>query len=306
VTLVRPLLAVAREDTEAFCSARGLEVVVDPQNGDPRRARAQLRALWPSLCALNPRAEAALAAAADAFADEDALLQAVAVDELRASRLRVDALRVLHPAILRRALLQAANEAGLRPERAHLEAVRRALRAGHGAVDVPGGRIHVVDGVLRLDAAKAADVAPADIDVPGFGDHPWGTRTLRVAAEPPGIRIDLSAAPFPWRVRRRIRGERYRPAGGRTKKVSDLLIDAKVPRETRDRLALLEDAHRRLFWVEGLRPAIDAADGESVSGPAAFISMRPEMDASAATLRPLQRDADRSATMPEAHDEEPR
>src|SRR5207253_2421453 len=71
----------------------------------------------------------ALAGAAALFAEEDELLDALAK---RAAR--------LHPVLQRRALLAAANEQGIRPEREHLDAILRLLERGEGAADLPGGR----------------------------------------------------------------------------------------------------------------------------------------------------------------------
>ena len=45
VTLVRPLLGVAKADLVAFCLSRGVPFVDDPSNADPAYARTRLRAL---------------------------------------------------------------------------------------------------------------------------------------------------------------------------------------------------------------------------------------------------------------------
>lgn len=302
LALVRPLLDVSREDTEAFCRARALPFVLDPHNLDPGRTRARLRSLWPALLGLNPRLEEALAGAADAFADEDALLQAAALDELRESGLRASRLRALHPALLRRALLHAANEAGLRPERAHLEGLRGLLAKGAGALDLPGGRAAIVSGRLTFGVAKSAP-PPEAVIVPAPGVFRFGERALRVSLAPPGVPVDLARAPFPWVLRVKRAGDRFRPARGREKKLSDLLIDAKIPREARDRLAVLEDLHRRLFWVEGLRPG---AASDSPAETQAFIELLPEMRTHPAAFIRERRDDPPSATIPQSHDEEPR
>src|SRR5262249_30983714 len=125
ILLVRPLLDVPRESTEAYCRASSLPTVHDPHNVDPRRARTRLRELMPGLrAALNPRLEEALAGAARIAAEEDALLEAQARAALAASDsdggLAAADLAGLHPALLRRALLLAAHGIA-RPERLHLE-----------------------------------------------------------------------------------------------------------------------------------------------------------------------------------------
>ena len=42
--LVRPLLGVGREETEALCARLGLPFTTDPHNRDPRFSRARVRA----------------------------------------------------------------------------------------------------------------------------------------------------------------------------------------------------------------------------------------------------------------------
>src|SRR3954471_10688921 len=56
--LVRPLLGVTREDTAAWCAARGLSWVEDPSNADDAYARSRVReGLVPALRAVDSRAE---------------------------------------------------------------------------------------------------------------------------------------------------------------------------------------------------------------------------------------------------------
>ncbi|HZR11380.1 MAG TPA: tRNA lysidine(34) synthetase TilS, partial [Myxococcales bacterium] len=157
IELVRPLLDVSRAATEAYCRRHDLEYVDDPHNTDPARTRARLRALWPQLLALNPRLEEALAGAAETFAGEDELLDALA----RAGP-------HLHPALRRRSLLLEARKAGLRPERVHLEAILRLLERGEGSVDVPGGRA-----VVKFERSGQRSPPPVDVAVPSPGRYEW-------------------------------------------------------------------------------------------------------------------------------------
>src|SRR3954466_9642605 len=55
--LVRPLLEVTREETAAWCRARGLAWREDPSNDDPAFARARVRnGLLDAMMAVDPRA----------------------------------------------------------------------------------------------------------------------------------------------------------------------------------------------------------------------------------------------------------
>ena len=73
--LVRPLLDVARAETEALCHSRGIEPVLDPANLEPGYTRNRIRhTVLPLLREMNPRVDGALARlAAQAAVDSDTL-----------------------------------------------------------------------------------------------------------------------------------------------------------------------------------------------------------------------------------------
>jgi tRNA(Ile)-lysidine synthase len=59
-------------------------------------------------------------------------------------------------------------------------------------------------------------------------------------------------------------GDRMAPRGGRgTRKLSDLLIDAKIPRQERSMLPALCDAAGVILYVPGLRPSQAARPDET-------------------------------------------
>ena len=279
ILLVRPLLDVPRESTEAYCRASSLPTVQDPHNVDPRRARTRLRELMPGLrAALNPRLEEALAGAARVAAEEDELLEAQARAALGAAGseggFSAAELARLPPALLRRALLLAAHGIA-RPERLHLEELAGFLVSGKtGQLDLPGGRAAIERGRLRFEAQRPAGALAAGVQVPGPGVYGWAGRALRVGSG--GQLVDLQLAPFPWTLRGRLPGDRFRVAGGRNRKLGDVWQAAGVPASRRDRIPVLADARGRVFWVEGL-PA-----GTACAAPppdALRFEFGPEMDA---------------------------
>ncbi len=75
------------------------------------------------------------------------------------------------------------------------------------------------------------------------------------------LSVELQAGTLdePLAVRSRRPGDWLRPAGlgGRRKKLQDLLVDRKIPRETRDFLPLVVDGQGRIVWVVGLAVAED-------------------------------------------------
>jgi tRNA(Ile)-lysidine synthetase-like protein len=71
-----------------------------------------------------------------------------------------------------------------------------------------------------------------------------------------GAVFDAAQLRFPLQLRTRRNGDRMRPRGGRgSRKLSDLLVDAKIPREQRAHLPVLTDAQGDVLFVAGLRPS---------------------------------------------------
>jgi tRNA(Ile)-lysidine synthase len=144
----RPLLEVTRAQTEAACSAEGIEAWEDPHNLDPRFTRARLRhRVLPVLeQELGPGVAAALARTADSLqADLAALDQAA--DECLATVSTGDGLMVtelaLRPVAVRTRVLRLAALAAGSPAselfRVHVLAMDDLLSgADNRSVDLPG------------------------------------------------------------------------------------------------------------------------------------------------------------------------
>jgi tRNA(Ile)-lysidine synthase len=159
--VVRPLLPLWREETEAFCRERGLAFRTDSSNLDTKRGLIRTQVL-PLLEQLHPAARKNL---------------------LRA----LDGRRTLAPALAE--LLDAP--------------------AGSRRVDLGGG-VQAVREHERLWLERG----PVELR----GEVSWGG--WRIRSELPGLRVRG------WRA-----GDRL---AGRTKKVQDVFVDAKIPRSDRE------------------------------------------------------------------------
>jgi tRNA(Ile)-lysidine synthase len=154
--LVRPLLGVTREETGAWCRARGLAWRDDPTNDSYEFARARVRArLLPALEAVDPRAAANVVRTAELLRDEAAVLDVV-VDTALAGRDRIarDQLAELPTALARlvvRRLAEAATGGLCARAAARLDDI---LALGDaGALDVGDGARAVVEGsVIHFEA----------------------------------------------------------------------------------------------------------------------------------------------------------
>jgi tRNA(Ile)-lysidine synthase len=152
--LVRPLLGVTREETAAWCRARGLAWREDATNATDRYARGRVRGgLVPALRAVHPAAERNVVRTAELLRDEAEVLDVV-VDTALAGR---DRIAVEHLAALPRALARLVVRR--LAERATGDFCGRApgrlddiLALGEGALDLGDGARAVVDGgVLRCE-----------------------------------------------------------------------------------------------------------------------------------------------------------
>ena len=100
---------------------------------------------------------------------------------------------------------------------------------------------------------------PGEVHLPGAG---WTLQAegpiRRLADDGEGAgtsdRVRLNAAELGAGlvVRSRQPGDRLRPLGvGGRKKVQDVLVDRKVPRDERDRVPIVTDRNGRIVWVAG-------------------------------------------------------
>jgi tRNA(Ile)-lysidine synthase len=271
--LLRPLLRASRTDVRRFLAERGLPCALDRTNADLRHARNRVRRLLlPFLAAeFNPRLRPALARLADRLRDEDDLL-AVLAGERAAVHLDGDALRIdvrREPAALARRIVRTWLERTGRGavSALHVERVCR-LAAGEegGAVAIPGPARVVREGG-RLVRRAGREALPVPFRLPiGPGQevaHPAGSWRLVLAAarrrhpgedRPPDAGralFDADALPAGLVVRPPARGDRIRLLAGGTRKLQDVLVDAKVPREQRPAVPVLA-AGEEILWVAGL------------------------------------------------------
>ncbi len=233
---VRPLLAVSRAEVLAYAAAAVLSPWRDPMNDDRRFTRVRVRReLLPALGELNPRIEEALCRLAASAAEDAAVLAEQAAPLLATARraaLPGDGLACAPLATAPAPIAKRAIARWLRPtlgvEAVHLEAILalvRAPTAGTRGIDLPGGRVERV-----YDRLVRASVGPQTIPPAPGVEGPDGPYHLR-----------------PWQP-----GDRMRPARlhGRSRKLSDLYGDAKLPRSQRRIARVIERADGTIVWAE--------------------------------------------------------
>ena len=233
----RPLLELPRADTEAHVAARRLPALDDPMNHDRRFARVRLRRdLMPALVAENPRLEDALGRLARSAGEWAAHVDGAAAALVgRGAALRAADLAAAGPAIGKRALQLLAAPAALEAD--HLDAAWALVTAparGTRGVDVPGARIERAYQKIVVRMRSDVGERPSELIVEG-PDGPYAIR--------------------PWRAGDRMRPERLR---GRSRKLSDLYVDARIPRASRTRARVVVAQSGEIVWAEHVGSAAGA------------------------------------------------
>jgi tRNA(Ile)-lysidine synthase len=278
---IRPLLDVTRAQILAYLNRRSLPFATDPSNADLRYARARLRhQILPLLRRENPRVDRALRSLATAAAQR--LSEPPGLGEVVGSGVHIPS----------RVLAEIQNAAGEgHGTRSFDVSGGRKVTVSYGQVsldarrvDLRGARV-VVPETRRItnDAefapttticgpgtyhfAAGVDVVIREEDTPRRasrrdarnGDHDHDDQV-----RDGWCWFDGALLSFPLVARPRRPGDRMRPRGGTgSRKLSDLLIDAKIPRHTRGTLPVVTTAQGELLFVPGLRPARTAAPSVS-------------------------------------------
>ncbi len=289
--LIRPLLSVSRAEIEAYCAAHHLATRLDRSNLDTTFLRNRIRhEVLPYLQSLAPRLSRRLGNLAQTVQADYDLLQAVTSDaweELqreaspRALSFDLAGWRRQHLAI-RRALVRRAVQRLCGSPRDlsfdHVEqAVHIAQHGGTGAEAVLPHGVRLVVGYTTLLIGRSPLPLPPErpwlpegttLPVPLPGHLPlengwtlhvhllgeWDMAAVERNPDPLSAWLDVAALTGEVRLRTRRAGDRFRPQGmgGVAVRLSDFLINAKIPRSWRDHLPLLE-AGGEILWVVGVR-----------------------------------------------------
>ena len=240
--IVRPLLGLPRETIEAYIAARGLPTWLDPMNGDRRLARVRIRCeILPSLRRENPQLDLALVRRARSAAEWLVVIDRIA-GPLARWPIDCAALAGHPPAIRKRALAITLDRTGIEYNAVHLEQLDRVVCApcrGEITVELPGHQL--VRSYDRLELATGAQALPE----------------LTCATRPALL------PPHGYRLRTWLPGDRMNPVrlAGRSRKLSDLFIDAKVSRRMRAAArVLIRLSDGVIVWVEHLGGAFGEPD----------------------------------------------
>lgn len=232
--IVRPWLGHTRAQTEAYVRDHALPVWDDPMNADPAITRVRVRdTLLPAVRAENPLVDDALVRLSASAREWLEVIDARAAP-LGQFPIDCSILAAELPAVRKRAVTLALDRAGVGYDSAHLEAIDRLVvqpDRGEIGLDLPG--VRVVRSYARLDVI-------AETAASGPDTHPY-------------------VAPDGYLMRTWQAGDRMCPVRlkGRSRKLSDLFIDLKLPRDQRALAhVLVRVSDNAIVWAEHVGLAV--------------------------------------------------
>lgn len=264
-TVIRPLIDVDKAMITTYAEVNKISWREDASNADHAYLRNRIRnELLPMLETWRPGTHRNIERNMRLFGELDALARDLGSQAIEGlvpegnGTTRIPFQRILGPAPLI-ILHQLLRDKGFHPDR--FDDILAAIRAGHTGARFPGEQVEVfVDRtelvIVPIKVApdtfvfKAADApvegalltirtsSPTEIDPEAGANMAW---------------LDADHVSFPLELRPWRAGDRMRPDGlGGSKLISDILIDAKVPRDRKHRICVLSDADR-IIWLCGMR-----------------------------------------------------
>lgn len=222
---------MSRDAIDAYIATHSLPTWADPMNQDTSLFRVRVRdQILPALRRENPQIDEALTKLATSAAEWLAVIDAIAAP-LATTPIDCAVLATKGSAIRKRAVAIALDRAGVDFDAVHLDAIDALVvrpAAGQVAIDLPDARVVRTYDRLAITHRDRPDE---------------GTRE----AEP-------LVAPDGYELRRWQPGDRMRPVrlAGRSRKLSDLFIDAKVPRDIRSQARVVVRGDGVIVWAEHL------------------------------------------------------
>ncbi len=284
--VVRPLLEERHADLAGWLTSCGRSYREDESNRDRRYLRNRVRhellpllrdRFSPGIVTVLSRT-AAIWAADASFLDDFAASELARISRKTREGLALDrlALAVAPPAIGRRVARLAMARVGGEGCFVGFDEAERLLELAvgtrEGSLALPRQRAEARGAELLLTrsatrpgvvASPAVNFSGCALSIPGEVSFP-GTRLVMTAELQSGIEALRLAVGDPRTatldaatvsglvVRARRPGDRFRPLGlGGWKKLQDLFVDRKVPREERDLIPIVVDGEGRIVWVAG-------------------------------------------------------
>lgn len=258
--LIRPMLAITRQEVEAFLGEYYISHIHDSSNDTDAFLRNRLRhRVMPILQQENPRFSQCVSAMALRLRQDEQLLQEL-TDSAKSTD--VASLRQLQPGLRNRVLASLLTDFGVRePSAEHIALLENVVFSEKPSASAafPGG-ITIGRNYEKLVKTTAAESFCLPLPCPGEVELPYvGIRVICQA----GVATEQTATSFcvvtegDLIVRTRREGDSIRLPGG-TKSLKKLFIDRKIPAANRGSIPVIADS-RGVLGVYGIGVNLDRA-----------------------------------------------
>ena len=265
--LVRPLLFLSRVEIDHLIEEHAISFVEDSSNGSTKYARNKIRLqVIPQLREINPNLEHTFAQNIARFAETEEVLQQV-IAQTRASLIKeqgeevylsIEKIKALQP----QKLLFFELLAPYHFTSTVVDEILNALAKQSGisfyshSHRATINREEVIISILPKQQDQLVLMHPTDtsISIGGQIISLLYTDSAVIENNPNKAFVDLDKLIFPLVFRFRQDGDKFMPLGMKQyKKLSDFLIDEKVPLPKKEKVPLLLNGNGEMIWVAGLR-----------------------------------------------------
>lgn len=261
--IIRPMLAVTREEVEAFLTEWGLTWIQDSSNEEDSFLRNRLRHhVMPLLRQENPKLAQNLSAMAQRLRLDEECLSAMSQG---GERLDIAGLRQTHPAVRSRMIERFLTQNGVKePEAVHIRQVEALLFSANPSarVQLPGGVVIARNyGILEAQSREEM-LQPLTLACPGAVETEAYRISCQMAEEEKTENSFLVVSQGELVVRSRMAGDTMRLHGG-TKTLKKLFIDRKIPAPFRSRIPVVAD-DLGVLAVAGIGVNLDRTGGSGI------------------------------------------
>ncbi|MGB3180084.1 MAG: tRNA lysidine(34) synthetase TilS [Cyclobacteriaceae bacterium] len=266
--IIRPMLFATREEINVYARSNNLSWREDSSNADTKYKRNEIRhKVVPVLKKQNPNLETRMALSSEKVAGAEAIMQRF-IDEFTSNYVRKEG-ESFHIGL--QALLDSpASVLMLYELTKACNFTYEQARDIIGTIDSTSGRYVEADGYRMYRDRETITVLPEqkDTDTEGIiqdrndtlkaADYLWETSTLpagevEISGDRQVAMLDKAKLTFPLKIRTWRQGDRFFPLGmKRQKKLSDFMIDEKIPLYLKNRVRVVCSGED-IVWIAGYR-----------------------------------------------------
>lgn len=275
--IIRPLMCVWREEILDFCRENNISYVIDSSNLSTTFTRNRIRLeLLPKLSEYNPRVKEAILRIAVQAEELDQFLSQLEnsfLEKYGASRkefyIPIEDIYSLPRLLKRRIFMKILVDISPKPnevrERSY-EMIEHLLKSPTGTkLNLPGGAIAYRDhNGIRILGEELESLPIYELNVPGvtiidrlnkkvYTEIVNNDRCLkeRLSNNLYTFYLDFDKIKLPIYLRSPEEGERFSPLGleGKSKKLQDIMVDRKIPREYRGLYPIIVDSSGEIICI---------------------------------------------------------